>query len=349
MISRSGDGGSVVLFKRPNSSYIDWAFPLETEIERAATIDQLNIEEGFLFFPFDRRSTHPLFSIHSSFQKADISLFTSIQGQNGSFTEDPINSTSEQDHIHAISKALVDIKNNTVEKVVLARRRSLNGHVEPVSAFIKAALKYPEAFVFLVRLPDVGTWLGASPERLLQIVNGSAQIDSLAGTQRSRSGERRRKWEDKEFEEQRIVTVYIDEILNEIELPHNWSTVQDKLAGDLIHLHASAQFSIRWGSNKAWDLVDRLHPTPAVCGTPKENALKLIERLENFDREYYTGILGPVSQNGSTDLFVNLRCMNIFDDRVEIYAGGGITEDSDPKAEWLETEYKCRTMMDLLS
>lgn len=266
-----------------------------------------------------------------------------------SLNEDLQNSTSEKEHLEAVSKALDNIQDHTIDKVVIAKRKSLKGYVDPVATFIKAANSYPEAFVFLVSLPETGTWIGATPERILQIKNGKATIDSLAGTQKSSNGESSRGWTEKELEEQRIITAYIDQVLGELSIKPLWSAVQDKLAGELIHLHSTAQFPLSWGDRKIWDLLKQLHPTPAVCGTPKDHAGSLIKRLENFDRQYYTGFLGPVGQRGNTDLFVNLRCMKMFNDHIEIFAGGGITKGSDPYAEWVETEHKCRTMLDLLS
>ena len=97
------------------------------------------------------------------------------------------------------------------------------------------------------------------------------------------------------------------------------------------------------------ELLEALHPTPAVCGSPKDEAMNLIRKLEEKDREYYCGIVGPARIRGSTNLFVNLRCMRVFEDKIRLHAGGGITKDSDPEAEWMETENKCQTMLDLLS
>jgi len=346
---RIRNGGYTILFKRPNSNSIEWSFPEKNEIKKAGSFDHMNMDEGFLFFPFDLSSEHPAISIHSSFYEVELSSVLPVEDHVVSLNEDLQNSTSEKEHLEAVSKALDNIQGHTVDKVVIAKRKSLKGHVDPVATFIKATNSYPEAFVFLVNLQDTGTWIGATPERILQIKKGEATIDSLAGTQESNNGERSRDWIKKEVEEQRIVTAYIDQIFGDLSLNPRWSAVQDKFAGALIHLHSTAQFPLSWGERKAWDLLSQLHPTPAVCGTPKGKALDLIQDLENFDRQYYTGVLGPVSQEHNTDLYVNLRCMRVFNDHVEIFAGGGITKDSDPYAEWIETEHKCRTMLDLLS
>ena len=91
-------------------------------------------------------------------------------------------------------------------------------------------------------------------------------------------------------------------------------------------------------------MLELLHPTSAVCGTPKTEALNYITRTENYKRELYSGFLGPVNIQKETHLFVNLRCLQVTENRLLFYAGAGITEDSDPEKEWKETEHKCKTL-----
>jgi isochorismate synthase len=118
------------------------------------------------------------------------------------------------------------------------------------------------------------------------------------------------------------------------------------------------------------DIIVRLHPTPAVCGLPKESSKSFILENENYDREFYTGFLGELNftsekkrnsnsrnvENGayraikkSTELFVNLRCIQIVDALAFIYVGGGVTKDSDSEKEWEETINKSHTMLRVLN
>lgn len=257
-------------------------------------------------------------------------------------------STSKREHLNAVQQALQYIKAGKLNKAALARKHTEVISIDPIATFLKAVQRYPGAFVYLLHLPEKGCWLGASPEVLLKVHNGMAQIDSLAGTQIAKQGARSRKWTAKEHEEQAIVSRYIDHLLEENEMrERHWTGPKDHLAGSLVHLQSRVQFNLR-GNSFPSDLLEKLHPTPAVCGNPKEAALAAIKELEAFDRELYTGYLGPVHQNVGTALFVNLRCMKVGAGHVEIYAGGGITAASNPEAEWLETEHKCQTMLDLL-
>ena len=91
-----------------------------------------------------------------------------------------------------------------------------------------------------------------------------------------------------------------------------------------------------------------LHPTPAVCGLPKEEAKQFILDNELYNRDFYTGFLGELNLKGQTNLYVNLRCMQLKDNRISIYVGGGITADSNAENEWEETVIKAKVMKNAL-
>jgi len=97
------------------------------------------------------------------------------------------------------------------------------------------------------------------------------------------------------------------------------------------------------------DFVAELHPTPAVCGLPKNLADDFIKENEKHDRKYYSGYLGPWKLNQEVNLFVNLRCMEITCDQFVLYAGGGITSKSIPEREWEETIQKAKTLLDVIN
>lgn len=115
------------------------------------------------------------------------------------------------------------------------------------------------------------------------------------------------------------------------------------MAGGLLHL--KSEFLVDMKATNFPQLgsvmLELLHPTSAVCGMPKENALDFLKENEGFDRSYFSGFIGPVNLNGETSLFVNLRCAKLENDEALLYAGAGITEDSVPEKEWEETELKC--------
>jgi isochorismate synthase len=92
-------------------------------------------------------------------------------------------------------------------------------------------------------------------------------------------------------------------------------------------------------------MLDLLHPTSAVCGMPLDRALKFLKKNEGYDREFYAGYLGPVNFHRDTHVFVNLRCMQVLEKSAILYAGAGVTLDSVPEQEWIETEMKFNTLL----
>lgn len=334
-----------ILWRRPFAANIECLFPDSADISE--TFIYGKAESGFILQPFaSESSARPLRikGLASTISKQEVEMLSVKPSSTNSGI-----STKREEHISAIATGIDRILVGEMKKVVLARKLVVDGMVNPAAVFQKAEEQYPSAFVYLLHLPEIGAWLGASPEGLLKINDETAQIDSLAGTQLAANGQRSRNWSEKEVEEQAIVTKYIDEQLSDAGISERtWHGPKDHLAGKLLHLQSQVKFNLQWEDERTQSLLERLHPTPAVCGAPRPEALKTIAELEDFDRELYAGYLGPVEQNGRTDLFVNLRCMKINAENVEIFAGGGITAASDPEAEWLETEHKCQTMLDLL-
>jgi len=116
-----------------------------------------------------------------------------------------------------------------------------------------------------------------------------------------------------------------------------------------MHLQTEITGTIEKTTAKTGDFIKALHPTPAVCGLPKEAAEQFILENENYHREFYTGFLGELNVKENTHLFVNLRCMKLQNQKATLYAGGGITTDSVAEKEWEETVYKSHNMKEILS
>ena len=151
------------------------------------------------------------------------------------------------------------------------------------------------------------------------------------------------------MEEQRLVTNYIIEVFKRFDIRNfqieGPQTIQ---AGNAYHLSTKFSFNKSDIINNIGAFIENFHPTPAVCGLPKEKALELILKTEKHNREYYSGFCGPMNMEGKTDLYVNLRRMKILNDKLALYVGGGLTGKSLPKKEWEETELKSRTLLSLI-
>jgi len=254
----------------------------------------------------------------------------------------------------AVTGAVEAIRAGEMEKVVLSRtdRALLPAAFSPVAAFAHMLQAYPRAFVSLVSVPGVGTWMGASPEILVSIdLEQHFHTVALAGTQPAVAQVAEAIWRQKEIEEQAMVERYILNCFKKLRLREYTETgPRTIVAGNLMHLRTDFKVDLKevdfptLGS----DMLHLLHPTSAVCGLPKEPALAFILAHEAYERSYYSGFLGPVSSPEGTHLYVNLRCMALHQQEAVLYAGAGITAESDPEKEWQETQHKMLTMRQIL-
>ncbi|HFC00905.1 MAG TPA: isochorismate synthase, partial [Phaeodactylibacter sp.] len=228
------------------------------------------------------------------------------------------------------------------------KKTNLPDHFDVFDFFEKIKNAYPRAMVYLVHLPDGGLWLGASPEKLLKYKNGIGETVALAGTQKllDKNNIDNLTWGAKEIEEHRMVADYISQKIKKHHLPiTQQSRPYSSQAGAVAHLKQRFEFEIT--KKQLPDFIQDLHPTPAICGLPKEKALDLIYATEPHARQYYAGYLGMVEKD-AVDFYVNLRCMKINNNKATLFVGGGITADSDPKKEWEETELKAKTLLNVV-
>ncbi len=267
---------------------------------------------------------------------------------------------SKDAYKNIVSRAIQSIQAGEFSKVVLSRTKSvaLSAMFSTFQAFKKLSHAYPSAFVSLVHLPERGEqWLGASPEILVGMdAEGTFRTTALAGTQASVDSKgiipiKGIRWGQKEIEEQALVSRYIIECFKKIRLrEYRERGPKTVMAGNLYHLRTDFEVATREVNfpELGTVMLKLLHPTSAVCGTPKEEALRFVKLMENYDRSFYSGYLGPVNMAGESNLYVNLRTMRIADGHATLFAGAGITEDSDPESEWNETEIKCDTLLRVL-
>ena len=269
-------------------------------------------------------------------------------------------------HIALVEKAIKSIEKGDFRKVVLSRKALVALEHSPVTLFKNLLSRYDTALCYLWFHPKVGLWLGATPEILLKTRNRRLTTMSLAGTQ-TFEGDIHPTWGQKEREEQKLVTDYIEDALEDQVLHLERSETETVRAGELLHLRTKLTGILK--DNSLESIIKALHPTPAVCGLPKTITKDFIIENEGYNREYYTGFLGELNlydkkqRNANranqenqayrsvvktSTLFVNLRCMQIKNEQAHIYVGGGITKDSNPEREWEETVAKSKTMLDIL-
>ena len=347
-----------------NIPFVSYRLPYETAINTWVQLSGKfnfyeNIHEvidkaGFVYAPFHRKINFPIvfFEPELIIENEDFeeSLLKEIS------EKPPIYPEYDFDEPFEISKAeylkqaesYINSFNKNFRKAILSRVHieKKPEHFDAGKYFMDLQNTYPNAFCHLINIPGAGTWAGATPETLLRIYENTAQTISLAGTQ-AYSGEGQIvNWPEKELEEQQIVTDYIEGVFQKFGIKnYKKEKLQNLIAGNAIHLATKFSFDKSFVENQLGEFISHLHPTPAVCGLPKEKALELIIQTEKHNREYYAGFLGTININHRTDLFINLRCMKILKNKIALFVGGGLIKQSEPEKEWEETVLKSQTLL----
>ena len=259
--------------------------------------------------------------------------------------------------LDVVNRALKLIAHNKLDKVVIARTLQLPLTNKPdlLALLQQLGNRQPNALVSLVSIPGLGTWMGASPELLVGLnQEGTFRTVALAGTRAYAMSTplSETAWNRKEREEQAMVSRFIVAQFNALHLREFRETKPCSVrAGSVIHLKTEYQVDMQ--AVHCPDLgnlmLQLLHPTSAICGIPKQAARDFILSHEGFDRGLYGGFLGPVNMEGETQLYVNLRCMQVSPSQLTFYAGAGITRDSVAENEWQETDLKCETLRSLVA
>ncbi len=326
-----------VVYNKPNSDKVFGFFQVDDELHLAKDFN----ESGFIFAPFDDREGAVLIPYAYSETYQEVLSLDNKESLNSDLPSDDF---SEENHVALIKKGIKAIEKDQFKKVVLSRKEIIDKtDIDVVLLFQKLLQIYSKAFVYVWFHPKVGLWLGATPETLVKIEGNTFKTMSLAGTQVYK-GSLDVVWEPKEIYEQQLVTDYVLEKLKPVCTSVSASKVKTIKAGNLVHLRTEITGEF---ANDDLSLITILHPTPAVCGFPKKDSKEFILKNECYNRSFYTGFLGELNLPNS-ELYVNLRCMEVDGDAINVYVGGGITKDSNPKKEWKETVVKSQTMKRVL-
>ena len=313
------------------------------------SLNDLGGERGFVIAPFTPAAGSPIVVLRpDEVRKCSVDEVASIQAlrchlDSGNLPMQPASREAYHDVFSRFHRAFSAMG---IQKLVLARSADVSHHgTHPVALFTSACQQYPDAFVALFSAPQCGTWLIATPEVLLERDGMRWHTMALAGTMRY--AEQLPSWSDKNLQEQAFVAQYIKQCLDRYSDDITMTGPDTIRAGILVHLRTDFSFTFSDDTQVGGLLAD-LHPTPAVCGLPKQEAHRFIIDNERCDRSYYSGFSGPLDIHGDTAMFVSLRCMRIFDDRYRLYAGGGILPQSEEQQEWNETSAKMQAMLSVI-
>lgn len=311
-------------------------------------INNLNGRRGFVVAPFRVSPRQPIYLIEPDV----FELPTTVgpwRGERPFRESPPITADEKARYAERFERFAKELREGTFEKLVLSRQMVIERPMgfSPAEAFAEAEARYSRSMTYLCHLPEIGTWIGATPEILLAGRLGEWQTVALAATRKLVNGEPATDWDDKDRREQGLVAQYLRQRLAERRVAFQEEGPVPTRAAEVCHLKSVFRFRLE-RRDRLGDLLDGLHPTPAVCGLPEEEAYRFILAEEGYERSYYSGFIGWMDPDGRTDLYVNLRCLWAEGERVALYAGGGLLKDSDLDEEWEETREKMETMRRLL-
>jgi isochorismate synthase len=350
-----------VSFRLPQENTIKTLVQTKNLPRELHTIRELNDLSGFVITPFFNKSKNASFVLEPDMildllkiddnvldKLKSIRHYTSVEFLNGK----GIYVTEMNEFTKQVKELQEEIKSGKIKKAVLSRI-----HIEPKKAkfdvsrlFTELCNKYPNAFVYVFQIPRAGCWIGATPEPLVLVRNDTVETISLAGTQKlDNIPYEEIQWPLKELEEQDIVTQYIENVLLRFNVTDFQKTGPfSQIAGNIVHLKTRFLFDAGLIGHRLGEFVGILHPTPSICGSPQDVSFELLEKIEPHQREYYTGLLGPVNMDNETSLYVNLRCMKVLENKFALYLGAGITSGSVPESEWDETNQKKMTLLSVI-
>ena len=257
----------------------------------------------------------------------------------------------------AVSDAIQAIHDGSLRKVVLARSVVVRSDAAPDGFDLVSHLErsYRQCFGFGWRV-DGATFVGASPELLVRLDERSLTSNPLAGSAPRGEGEAEDRLLAEELmrsQKDRIEHRYVvEDVAARLEPLAETLNVPDhpslRRMATVQHLSTQISGTTRTGTH-ILDLVDALHPTPAVGGTSRAAAQAFINAAEGFDRGWYSGGVGWIDGRGDGEFAISLRCGLLEGARAHVFAGAGIVEDSRPERELNETRLKLRPMLELLA
>jgi len=343
------EGLTFACFRRPGSPTVLWA-QRTPGLDHVDGAELFELNDVFLLAPFHLAPARITF-LRSSVALVDGDLEPDPDALEGCEGTSPAaikaqESSTREAFIASVEAVRSAIASGTLRKAVVSRVVNLAFDMERVCALFDQALRtYPEAFVALVRTPEHGTWLGATPERLLVAQDDHVRVDALAGTRTA--AQAGTPWGEKERDEQEVVTAAVLGSFVSLGLKEVHAGAPETInAGPVQHLRTTVEGELH--GVPLGDVALAIHPTPAVCGAPREAARSVIRQVEAHDRRLYTGFWGPWSADGLTALHVNLRCLQMFPGTASLFVGAGITAGSDASGEWDETAHKASTWTRLI-
>lgn len=259
-------------------------------------------------------------------------------------------STNQDEYEASLSALIPELKREKRKTVVSTVICGKSYGVQWVAVAESLFNAFPQTMGFFYYTHETGFWLGASPEVLLRHNTRAGVLETmaLAGT---RPLDTEGDWDEKNIREHEFVREYIVDAMKACGLSPECAPMCGLKYGTIEHLHTAIKARCEGtDSDKVYlKTLSALHPTPALCGFPKLQAIKDIESVEAHPRYCYGGYIRIEQDGGAHEAYVNLRCVHFDKTGWCAYAGGGIMGDSEPCSEWQETRRKASTLIEIIN
>jgi len=249
-----------------------------------------------------------------------------------------------------VERGLELVESGSLRKLVLAVRQELllDQPLDPLRLLAQLRQRQPGSCRFLWQQGEGPALLGASPERLLTVRQGQLRCDALAGTAAHGEAASQLSRSEKDRREHELVVEAISAVLQGAGLqPRRPRHPRLARHGQLVHLHTPITASL--GEQQPLALAGALHPTPAVAGLPRREAMAALRSLEPFERGFYAAPIGWIDSTGDTELRVAIRSGSLQGLRLELTAGAGLVSGSQPERELQEVALKLGVLQQQLS
>lgn len=265
---------------------------------------------------------------------------------------------SGKEYAKAVEKIRKEIQQGKLEKAVLGRILQIDVDQQPnISQLVQNLITHNhDKYNFALNTSEEGkekTLIGASPELLISKKGSIVVSNPLAGSRpRQKDPEKdvlmaqELRHSEKDLHEHKLVVQSVMNALRpfckELHVPEEPSVIHTET---MWHLSTEIIGHLEDPFIQSIEIAENLHPTPAICGTPNNIALENIKQLESFNRDYFTGLIGWSDKNGDGEWAITIRCAEIEENTIRMFAGAGIVQDSVPEEEKNETAAKLQTML----
>ncbi|MFN3874100.1 MAG: isochorismate synthase MenF, partial [Ignavibacterium sp.] len=256
-----------------------------------------------------------------------------------------------------VEEAISEIKENKLQKIVLARKVEyrITGEIIWSEIFEKLNSGYSDCMNFLIKSGQ-NYFFGSSPELLGKFEKDLFRTEALAGSINRGSDE----YEDSDLalllsaskKNKKEHDIVIDHLRDNLQ-KHLLSIEIDetpliKRLKNIQHLQTKISGRLKEPA-KYFQLLESIFPTPAICGIPTKQSLDELKQLEGFDRGLYSGITGCFNLSGDAEFYVAIRSALVSENKLTAFAGCGIVEESNPDEEFKETELKLQPIISLFN